>query len=61
VLRVVAPDLDYSALNEVQEGAGAQVAYIDAALDQTVTRERKHELDRCLRAYCRQDTWAMVD
>ncbi|MBI3044001.1 MAG: DUF2779 domain-containing protein [Betaproteobacteria bacterium] len=61
VLPVIAPDLDYEALDEVREGTGAQVAYLYAALDPDTTAERKAELDSKLRKYCRQDTWAMVE
>jgi hypothetical protein len=61
VLPVVAPDLDYAKLDEVQEGTGAQVAYIEAALDRTTAPDRKLQLGQTLRIYCRQDTWAMVE
>jgi hypothetical protein len=61
VLPVVAPDLDYAKLDEVQEGTGAPVAYIEAALDRTTAPDRKLQLGQTLRIYCRQDTWAMVE
>jgi len=61
VLPVVAPDLDYGELDEVQEGTGAQVAYLYAALDLHVTPARRADLETKLRRYCRQDTWAMVE
>jgi len=61
VLPVAAPDLNYAELEEVQQGTGAQVAYIGAALNRNTTPERKAELERRLRIYCRQDTWAMVE
>jgi len=60
-LPVVAPDLNYGELEEVQEGTAAQVAYLYAALDPATTPERKADLDAKLRKYCRQDTWAMVE
>jgi hypothetical protein len=60
VLPVVAPELDYGALEEIQAGTGAQVAYIEAALDSSTPADRKAEIELRLRAYCRQDTWAMV-
>ncbi len=60
VLPVVAPELDYGALEEIQEGTGAQVAYIEAALDGTTPAARKAEIEQRLKVYCRQDTWAMV-
>ena len=61
VLPVVAPDLNYAELQGVQEGTGAQVAYIDAALNTKLPPQRKSEIDLQLRTYCRQDTWAMVE
>jgi len=61
VLPVIAPDLNYGELDEVQGGTAAQVAYIEAALDSDTTPERKADLDQKLRTYCRQDTWAMVE
>jgi hypothetical protein len=61
VLPVVVPELDYTALEGVQEGTGAQVAYIDAALDPGIAPARKAAIDQQLRTYCRQDTWAMVE
>lgn len=61
VLPVIAPDLNYEELDEIQEGTGAQVAYLYATLDPSTTPERKSDLDAKLRKYCRQDTWAMVE
>lgn len=61
VLPVVAPDLNYGELEGVQEGTGAQVAYIDAALNAETPPQRKAAIDQQLRIYCRQDTWAMVE
>ena len=61
VLPVIAPDLDYGELEEVQEGTGAQVAYLYAVFEPTTTGERKKDLENKLRTYCRQDTWAMVE
>ena len=61
VVPVIAPDLDYSELEEVQEGTGAQVAYLYAVLDPTTTPQRKADLENKLRIYCRQDTRAMVE
>lgn len=61
VLPVIAPDLRYDSLDEVQEGTGAQVAYLYAVLDPNTTAQRKADLDAALRRYCRQDTWAMVE
>lgn len=61
VLPVIAPDLDYGKLGEVQEGTGAQVAYLYATLDPNTSTDRKTDLEAKLRQYCRQDTWAMVE
>lgn len=61
VLPVIAPDLDYAELKGVQEGTGAQVAYIDAVLKPKTPAAQKAAIDRQLRTYCRQDTWAMVE
>lgn len=61
VLPVIAPDLDYGELDEVQEGTAAQVAYLYAVFDPDTTPQRRAELDRKLRVYCRLDTWAMVE
>ena len=61
VLPVIAPELDYGALNEIQEGTGAQVAYLNAVFDADTSAERLADLDEKLRKYCRQDTWAMVE
>lgn len=60
VLPVVAADLRYEELEEVQEGTGAQVAYMQAIFENP-TPERLNEIDCRLRIYCRQDTWAMVE
>lgn len=61
VLPVIAPNLDYEELDEIQEGTGAQVAYLYATLDPDTTPECKSDLEAKLRRYCRQDTWAMVE
>jgi len=47
-------------LDEVKEGTAAQVAYL-LARDPTTSPERRGELEKKLRIYCRQDTWAMVE
>lgn len=61
VLPVITSDLGYEDLDEVQEGVGAQVAYLYATLDPNTTEERKVSLEAQLRQYCRLDTWAMVE
>jgi hypothetical protein len=60
VLPVIADDLRYDELDEVQEGTGAQVAYLKAIFDRP-DPGRMADLERKLRLYCRQDTWAMVE
>lgn len=61
VVPVIAPELRYDELDEVQEGTAAQVAYLYATLDPNTTPARKAGLEARLRVYCRQDTWAMVE
>jgi hypothetical protein len=58
VLPAVAPNLDYSTLEEVQDGQGAQRAYLEAAT--TSDPERRAVLKERMLAYCRRDTEAMV-
>jgi hypothetical protein len=60
VLTTVAPELDYKALEEVQEGTAAQVAFMRLIFDD-LHALRRAELEQHLRTYCRQDTWAMVE
>lgn len=56
----MAPELDYSALEHVQDGVGAQLAYIEAALNPDTTAERRQLIKKALQVYCCRDTWAMV-
>jgi predicted RecB family nuclease len=59
VLPTVAPDLDYSQLEEVQDGVAAGRAYLECiALDTDVVR--RIELRMKLREYCKRDTLGMV-
>ena len=70
VLPTVAPDLDYAALAEVQDGGAAQQAYLrliggdagDAhgAAPMPLTEERREALRQALLAYCAQDTLGLV-
>lgn len=60
VLKAMAPELDYSELEGVQDGVGAQLAYIEVALNPDTTVERKQFIEKALRVYCGRDTWAMV-
>lgn len=59
VLPTIAPDMNYEDLEEVQEGTGAQIAYLHAAFSPLGKRTR-YRLAHNMLAYCEQDTWAMV-
>jgi hypothetical protein len=59
VIPTIAPELDYAALGEVQEGTQAQVAYLEA-IDPSTPPERRQAIERDLLAYCAHDTLAMV-
>lgn len=59
VLPTIAPDLDYSDLEEVQDGGMAQTAYLEAIAPAT-TSERRELLRKALLKYCQRDTMAMV-
>jgi len=59
VLPTIAPELSYDDLEMVQEGTGAQIAYLNACFSNLGKRVR-YELAKNMLAYCEQDTWAMV-
>lgn len=59
VLPTVAPDLDYASVGEVQDGGDAQSAFIEI-IDPATSGERKQQLTRDLKEYCKLDTLAMV-
>ncbi len=59
VLPTVAPDLDYTALGQVQDGNAAGMAFLEAVSPETLP-DRKAQLRQDLLAYCRLDTLAMV-
>ena len=59
VLPTVAPELNYDDLEEVQEGMGAQMAYLEAINPETSESRREELVDRLLE-YCKMDTMAMV-
>ena len=59
VLPRVAPSMDYSKLEGIQEGTAASLAYLEAIAAGT-DAARVAEIDAQLRRYCRFDTEAMV-
>jgi hypothetical protein len=59
VLPTVAPDLDYTALAEVQDGLMAQTAYLEA-IDAQTSQDRRETLRRAMLEYCAYDTRALV-
>lgn len=59
LLPIVAPDLSYAALGEVQDGGMATSAYAEAISDRT-SSQRKHELRAALERYCALDTLALL-
>ena len=61
VLPTIAPDLSYGELDDVQEGVGAQLAYLALISDGNLSQRDRTEKCANLLAYCKQDTWAMVE
>ena len=59
VLPAVAPDLRYSDLDGVQDGAMAMNAFLEAIAPRTTTL-RKAQIEEQLLSYCGLDTYAMV-
>jgi hypothetical protein len=59
VVPTIAPDLDYAKLGEVRDGTQAGVAYVEAT-DPHTAPGRRREIEAALRAYCANDTLAMV-
>jgi hypothetical protein len=59
VIPTIDPELGYERLDEVQEGDGAQRAFL-ALRSGTLTEEREKALRAALLKYCRHDTWVMV-
>jgi len=59
VLPTIGAGLDHAELGEVQDGTGAQEAYLEAVSEGT-GEERKKELEEGLRRYCGMDVRAMV-
>jgi hypothetical protein len=59
VLPTIAPDMDYSALEGIQQVTDASAAYLKG-IDASTSAERKEEIRRDLLKYCKHDTLAMV-
>jgi hypothetical protein len=59
LLPAICPDLSYSQLDGVQDGGMAVESYKEAIAPGT-TPERRFEISRQLREYCKLDTFAMV-
>jgi len=59
VLPTIDATLDYAGLEGVQEGSGAQLAFIEMVAGDT-DPQRQRDLRRQLLAYCERDTWGMV-
>jgi len=59
VMPTIDRGLGYEHLDEVQEGDGAQRAFL-ALRSGTLTEDREKALRAALLKYCRHDTWAMV-
>jgi hypothetical protein len=59
VLPTIAPELDYARLEEIQDGGGAQRAYLEA-ISPATTAARREEIRARLLRYCAQDTLATV-
>jgi len=59
VMPTILPELGYERLAEVQEGDGAQLAFLELR-DPKISAERAQNLRRALLRYCAHDTWVMV-
>ncbi|HEY7884686.1 MAG TPA: DUF2779 domain-containing protein [Cellvibrionaceae bacterium] len=59
LLPAIAPELDYSQLDGIQDGGMAMQAYSEATAAST-SDERRLQIRRELLAYCKLDTYAMV-
>lgn len=59
VLPTIAPDMQYTKLEGIQEGTAASEGYLEAIIPATMP-ERKAELKEQLLRYCKFDTEAMV-
>lgn len=59
IMPTISPDMGYEHLDEVQEGGGAQLAFLELRGGE-IDRERARTLRQALLKYCRHDTWSMV-
>ena len=59
VMPTIAPELNYEKLDEVQDGDGAQLAFLGLR-SRNMKPARAQALRNALLLYCRHDTWAMV-
>lgn len=59
VLPTIAPELAYEALDEVQEGEAAQLAFLELRKPGLAPSRREQRL-KALRDYCNRDTWGLV-
>lgn len=59
VVPTIAPELAYETLDEVQEGDGAQRAFLELR-SAGISAERSAESRSALLRYCAHDTWVMV-
>jgi hypothetical protein len=59
VIPTIAPDMDYSRLDEIQDGGAAQRAYLEAS-DPSTPAPRRAEIRERLLRYCAHDTLAML-
>ena len=59
VLKTIAPDLAHEKLAEVQEGEGAQLAFVLLRSGQ-LSAARRNEMQSALLKYCARDSWALV-
>ncbi|MGP0054546.1 MAG: DUF2779 domain-containing protein [Steroidobacteraceae bacterium] len=59
VVPTIAPELAYEGLDEVREGDGAQLAFLELRSGQSGA-ERETALRSALLRYCAHDTWVMI-
>ena len=59
VIPTIDASLQYGELEEVRQGDGAQLAFLELR-ESGISAERRAALSQALRVYCRQDTWSLV-